>query len=856
MKNVYYTYSVTALSVSSTPVCTTKETPDPYAVAAGVNGDRSMVCDLDSTNPEGWEKDSHVFVENVSESLVWDLNVKDYSYDASSGISEGNQGKYLAFTESGTTLNGDGKVSTGFDYLKELGVTTVKLSSLYDFNSVDETESDSQYGIGDDPKNFNVPEGSYSSNPYDGNVRIRECKQMIQALHNAGISVVMDVDYTHTFSNDSAFQATVPNYYYRFNKDNKLSDGSGYGNDLATERAMCRNYIIQSLLYWVDEYHIDGFNFNATGLMDVQTVNLLREALDDVDSRIVTWGNEQFPGISYHPEKTCTGDKYYPATSANRDKLNSRFVLFDNNLSAGIKGNESSLKNAGFVQGNESAASLVKSGIPAKTINGTPTQSVSYTASQRELTLYDKLIGSATSDSYGSRNADAVKMNKLAGSIVYMSQGIPFMLAGEEMCRSRNGKVGNQNTADSSVINWENILTYADVVSYYKGLAQIRRNFSPLTGLDSSLFKFNGSVEDSSKQIAYTISNDTPGEWSKMAVLFNSDSSPAKVTLQDTYVTEWVVIANGNSAGVTKLDEVSGSTFTVPACSALIAVEKSSYESVGITENIGKVIVNHIYELDNTKIADSTVLQGTIGTDYRTVPGYGVPKAYFYSYVEGNETGTFAEENAEVTYYYNSVKAIRLGTNGIGDPTVPSSVNDAWKGSYVYFGTYSGNPVKYRVLDSETTVFGGRTMLLDCDRVLEEGRFGDDTNDITNDWANSDIRTYLNGTFLQDNFSTTEKSAIASSTKSAEDIKDGNGSSNLTFTSLSNDSIFLLDSMEATRESYGYSNTGSGAENRKKQAATPCGGCGRLILTLPISPASSICAATSTSTLSPALMLV
>lgn len=655
-------------------------------VAAGVNGDRSMVCDLDSTDPEGWENDSHVFVGKATDSLVWDLNIKDFSYDASSGVSKDNRGKYLGFTESGTTLNGEGKVSTGIDYLKELGVTTVKLNPFYDFASIDESSSNEYYSTGSDPQNFNVPEGSYATDSHKGNIRITECKQMIQALHNAGISVVMDVDYTHVASNNSAFQAIVPDYYYRYTADGGFSNGSGYGNDLATERVMYRNFIIQSLLYWVDEYHIDGFSFNSTGLMDVETVNMIRDKLDDVDSRIITWGNEQYIGNSYHPSTTCTGQKYLPVTAENADELSSNFAFYNNALSTGIRGYESNREDLGFVQGKASAAPLVKNGLTAHPLSGefsaavTPSQTISYASSQNGLTLYDKIISSATDADYGRRNPEAVKINKLAGSIVYMSQGIPLMFAGEEMCRSRDGRIRDYNNADTSKIRWENTLIYGDVVSYYKGLMKIRKNFSPLTCADNTYknaFIFNDSIANSTNQIAYTISNNTPGEWSKMAVIFNSADTAAEVTLKDKSTTEWVVIANGSTAGVKKLAEVSGSTFNVPAYSALIAVEKSSYESAAIEDNIGTVTVNYLYEDGETKLAESIVLQGEIGTAYQTASNPEVTDKYYsYKGVFGNATGTFTQEDIVVNYIYKCPSIFAIGNgkgnwlNGVSDYTI------------------------------------------------------------------------------------------------------------------------------------------------------------------------------------------
>ena len=275
--NKYYTYSVTHGK-------TIKETADVYAKACGVNGQRSMVVDLSTTNPDGWENDKHVLVQNQTDASVWEISVADFSSSESSGVSEANRGKYLAFTEEGTTVNGvQGASSTCVDYLKKLGVKYVQIMPFYDFGSVDESKNImDQYNWGYDPVNYNCPEGSYSTNPKKGEVRIKECKQMIQALHNAGIGVIMDVVYNHTYTSDSWFQRTVPNYYYRMNNDGTFSNGSGCSNDTASEHLMFRKYMIDSVTYWASEYHIDGFRFDLMGLHDVTTMNSIRTALDNL----------------------------------------------------------------------------------------------------------------------------------------------------------------------------------------------------------------------------------------------------------------------------------------------------------------------------------------------------------------------------------------------------------------------------------------------------------------------------------------------------------------------------------------------------------------------------------------------
>lgn len=686
-KNLYYTYTITALNTTGTKT-TTVETQDVYSVATGVNGDRSMICDLDSTDPEGWENDGHVLLEQSTDSSVWEIHVKDFSYDEASGVSAANRGKYLAFTEEGTTLNGDGKISTGIDYLKELGITTVQITPFYDFASVNEAGADTQFNWGYDPDNYNVPEGSYSSNPYDGNVRIKECKQMIQALHNAGISVVMDVVYNHTYSTDSCFQATVPNYYYRMRSTGAFSDGSGCGNECATERAMYRNYMIQSLLYWVNEYHIDGFRFDLMGIMDVETMNMARAALDEIDPRITTWGEGWTGGDSYHPTLTCSGTTYYPSIQMNATKLSDRIAIFNDGIRDGIKGNCMAINNVGFVQGAMTSAKGISYGIRANTVGKNnwqavaPSQCVTYDSCHDNATLYDQILGSTGLAPYGERSSDAVKMNKLASAIIYTSQGITFTLAGEEMSRSKNGDTNSyKSAADLNMIKWQNIVDYADVVSYYKGMMQIKSAFSPFTAMDTSYnssYTLNQGLTSLSNQIGYTVTNNNEGEWNKMAVVYNSADKAVDVTMRDTSVTDWVIIANGESAGLDNLGEVTGSTFTVPAYSAIVAVDKASYDSVGISSDMGKVKVNFVHEGTDEPLDDSVMLQGTIGTGYQTTPSAGVPDTYVVSRVEGNTTGTFTEGTTEVTYYYEdyvpeSIKNADI--NGDGRVTIQDATH-------------------------------------------------------------------------------------------------------------------------------------------------------------------------------------
>lgn len=352
--NKYYTYSVTHGK-------TTKETADVYAKACGVNGQRSMVVDLSTTNPDGWENDKHVLVQNQTDASVWEISVADFSSSESSGVSEANRGKYLAFTEEGTTVNGvQGASSTCVDYLKKLGVKYVQIMPFYDFGSVDESKNImDQYNWGYDPVNYNCPEGSYSTNPKKGEVRIKECKQMIQALHNAGIGVIMDVVYNHTYTSDSWLQRTVPNYYYRMNNDGTFSNGSGCSNDTASEHLMFRKYMIDSVTYWASEYHIDGFRFDLMGLHDVTTMNSIRTALDNLyadgsGSQILMYG-EAWDMATNCDEGTVL------ASQKNLKQLSDRIGAFDDTIRDAIKGSTGGTDGA-FVQEGSRRANL-KTGI-------------------------------------------------------------------------------------------------------------------------------------------------------------------------------------------------------------------------------------------------------------------------------------------------------------------------------------------------------------------------------------------------------------------------------------------------------------------------------------------------------------
>lgn len=608
--NKYYTYSVTHGK-------TTKETADVYAKACGVNGQRSMVVDLGTTNPDGWENDKHVLVQNQTDASVWEISVADFSSSESSGVSEANRGKYLAFTEEGTTVNGvQGASSTCVDYLKKLGVKYVQIMPFYDFGSVDESKNImDQYNWGYDPVNYNCPEGSYSTNPKKGEVRIKECKQMIQALHNAGIGVIMDVVYNHTYTSDSWLQRTVPNYYYRMNNDGTFSNGSGCSNDTASEHLMFRKYMIDSVTYWASEYHIDGFRFDLMGLHDVTTMNSIRTALDNLyadgsGSQILMYG-EAWDMATNCDEGTVL------ASQKNLKQLSDRIGAFDDTIRDAIKGSTGGTDGA-FVQEGSRRANL-KTGIAGQSDTTTgwanvPSQCVTYASCHDNLCLYDKLVGSVygADGKYRKRYEDLVAMNKLSAAIVITSQGIPFSLGGEEFCRSKDGDENSYaSSRKENMLDWENVDLYSDVIEYYRGLYKIRDAFAAFSDSTAATANSLTYLSDVPKGVmGYTINNTESGKWSQMCVIFNGSDSAQNVTAKG----DWVVLADNKTAGLRNIKNVTNSV-KVEAHSAVIMVDTKSYDSAGIMDDEGAVVIDY-YDNKTEKLIKSQTLTGELGTSY------------------------------------------------------------------------------------------------------------------------------------------------------------------------------------------------------------------------------------------------
>lgn len=632
-KNKYYTYLVT------------------------VNGNRTMVVDLDSTDPSGWSDDKHVLFNSASEAAVWEVHVRDFSVSKNSGVSEDNKGKYLAFAEGGTTLNSDtssSAVSTGIDYLVEQGINCVQLMPVYDYGSVKEdvASSSSNRNWGYDPVNYNAPEGSYSTNPYDGNTRITEFKQMIQALHDRGISVVMDVVYNHTFSNDSCFNRTVPGYYYRMHSSSAYSNGSGCGNETASDKLMYRKYMIESVKYWAEEYHIDGFRFDLMGIHDITTMNDIRSALDGLYSdgsgkKILMYG-EPWTGGSVAISDGCSQSK--------AGSLNSRVGMFCDSYRDAIKGSTDG-SDKGFVQGNTDKAGTVANGVTGKGFSAqAPSQTIAYADAHDNLILWDKIVKSNGSSSWNSTSSSLRGQVKKVMGLLLTSQGIPFMTAGSEFCRTKQGDTNSYKSSDAiNEIDWSRVKTYSDVAAYYKGLLEIRENYSPMK---SSTFNTPSFQSTHGDVVAYTYSNNKSNEWGKVCVLVNASSTNDwPITLDGS---GWTVVADGTTAGLKSLGTVSGNTYTVPANSACVLVQSSTFNNLKVSEKtFGTVTIKHIDDSGN--VLKTSTAKYADGTTYRTYPDTTILYDYALKDTQGVTSGTVTGgKNYNVTYVYSS-SGIRSG---------------------------------------------------------------------------------------------------------------------------------------------------------------------------------------------------
>lgn len=514
---------------------------DPYAYATGVNGEKAMIIDLTKTNPSDWAAD-----RNPNETMDWndmviyELHVRDFSASDHSGIQ--NKGKFLGVTETGTKVS---DICTGLDHLKDMGITHLHLLPFYDYGSIDETQpyDKDQYNWGYDPKNFNTPEGSYATDAYDGSVRVKELKEMVAALHKNGISVVMDVVYNHTYNEEYCFNRLVPGYFHRIDRNGVCSNASVCGNDTASERSMVRKFIVDSVLYWAREYHIDGFRFDLLGILDVDTMNEIRKGLDKIRPNILLYGE------GWTLNTVLTKENVTLATQQHVDEMD-RVAMFSDNIRDAVKGSVFEKEETGFISGNAECVEEVKNSLMgAPDWASRPEQVVNYTSCHDNYTLFDKIALCNEDISFENR----VKQNKLAAAIVLLSQGIPLLHAGEEILRSKVNVAGKfigdsyKSGDDVNAIRWEDLLKpeYQDVYEYYKGLIAFRKDTKAL------------HIKDA--------------EEIKKAYIFIETEEPLLIGVQISYEDENIVMYfNGseNDIAVTVPEDIAGYQCYIDACKA------------------------------------------------------------------------------------------------------------------------------------------------------------------------------------------------------------------------------------------------------------------------------------------------
>lgn len=509
---------------------------DPYAKACGMNGKRSMAVDLKETDPEGWMEDRRP--EKQEETVIYELHIKEFSWDEAGGFSKENRGKYLAFTEEHTTLNKDGVHPTGLDYLKKLGITHVQIMPAYDYGSVDE-KNEEEFNWGYDPVNYNVPEGSYSSDPKHGEVRIREFKEMVQALHRNGFRVIMDVVYNHMYDLDSNLNKAVPWYYFRTYENGGISNGSACGNDMASEREMCAQYILDSVLYWAEEYHIDGFRFDLMGLLDTKLMNRIRRALDEKYGR----GEILLFGEPWAADDTASEGKVVMALKKNVSQLDKYVGMFCDDTRDAIKGHVFEGEVPGFVNGAENMEEKILNSVKAWCTKDTgikaPSQVITYVSAHDNWTLWDKLA--ITTPDEERRMME----NKLAAAIYMTCQGHLFMLSGEEFARTKDG---HENTYNSPIslnrLDWKRAYKYEELSTFYEGLIALRKQLPGLCDKSETAGKRIYGYWKKPGAVGFFVENKKEGEhtlWDTLYIIYNATEEEVETALPKG---EWEVLLN------------------------------------------------------------------------------------------------------------------------------------------------------------------------------------------------------------------------------------------------------------------------------------------------------------------------
>ena len=543
-KNTYYLYHLQFHDGR------TADAVDPYARTAGANGQRAMVLDLDAAAPEGWAEDKRPVIPPHARS-VWEVHVADFSADEHSGVPAEYRGKFMGFVPGDTTLDGDGVHPTCLNYLKDLGVSHVQLQPIFDYETVDESRPDGGYNWGYDPQNYNVPEGSFATDPFHGEVRVRECRAMVAALHRAGLGVVMDVVYNHTYHSDSNLERTVPGYWNRRWPNDQMTNGSGCGCDLASERPMVRKYIVDSILYWAQTYHIDGFRFDLMALEDADTMNAIRAALDALPGGqdILLYG-EPWQGGSTNFEGGAR-----PADKRALDVLSDRIGFFCDDTRDSIKGNVFDAGNAGYVNGAPQHGYEVLHSIGAwrgGQHGYWPRQAgqvVQYISAHDNLTLWDKLAAVGRRRDYDAPDAELLAQNRLAAGIYLTCQGLPFMQAGEEWGRTKHGDHNSyKGPLATNRLDWTRAHRpeFAALTAFYRGMLAIRRAYPRLSGAAGEPEPFILALPG--WLIGFVPENDGTATAGQLAVYYNPERTRQWASLP---AGTWRKVSDGVHAGVT-----------------------------------------------------------------------------------------------------------------------------------------------------------------------------------------------------------------------------------------------------------------------------------------------------------------
>ncbi len=546
LQNWYYLYQVTVHGMTQNAV-------DPYVKAIAVNATRGMIIHLPETNPPGWHEDGYVALEHPEDAIIYEVHVRDFSINPNSGMV--NRGKYLAFTERGTT--GPQNVATGVDHLKELGITHVQLQPVQEFASVDEHDPN-QYNWGYDPRNFDVPEGVYATTPH-GTARITECKQMVQSLHNEGIGVNMDVVYNHTFAwYYSDFDKIVPEYFYRTDDAGNYTNGSGTGNEMATERPMVQKFILDSLAYWVREYHVDGFRFDLMALLGIETMKNVYETLHAINPHLLLYGEPWAGG-------TSSLSAHEQLTKGQQKGLG--LAVFNETIRNGLCGSVFDPTGRGFATGAWGSVEAIKKAVEGSIndFTASPGETINYVTSHDNYTLWDKITFSTPDDT----EADRMKMDELAQAVILTSQGVAFLQGGEEMLRTKGGHSNSYNAGDAvNQFDWSRKAHYWKVFKYYAALIHLRRSHPAFRMRSASAIQAHLSfLESPENSLMFELVGHANGDsWENILVIYNPNKTHIECTLPPG---KWTIVVSQDRISESYLGQASG-WVTVPGISCMV----------------------------------------------------------------------------------------------------------------------------------------------------------------------------------------------------------------------------------------------------------------------------------------------